>query len=254
MFRFSIKVYDVLWEVLGLPPMPARIAVAQTGSTLAERSLVRAAALAETQQLGLGQPPEVDQRLIDLLDLLARHTRAVSMREIAGRCRRAYAAASGRYGALGVIEGDEVSIVPIFGDHLASELLRLLVPLPARPGRAVSMPSSIFTAAMQAYDDPIDSSQAHGILRNAGLDAKDIERVLTIGRQTIGSGSIGVHKGERESVKLIDSLGYIDARQGRYAIVERDDQAGQAYISVVPTDLDGLRKRIHKLLEVSVRR
>ncbi len=94
---------------------------------------IRAEALSEVQRLGLGMPPDLDQRLVGLLDLLARHARAVSLRELVGRRRRAYAAASGRYGILGVIEGDEMSIAPVSGDHLADELLRLLPPLPAAP-------------------------------------------------------------------------------------------------------------------------
>jgi len=50
-FTFSTEVYGALWEVLGLPPMPARIAVRQSGATLTERSRVQAAALAEAEWL-----------------------------------------------------------------------------------------------------------------------------------------------------------------------------------------------------------
>jgi len=228
--------------------MPARIAVRQSGETLTERSRVLAAALAEAEWLGLGRPPDVDHQLLDLFELLARHTRAVSLRELADRHRRAYAAARGRYGVLAVIEGDQVMIAPVSGDHLAGELLSLLSPLPSGPGRTVSLPSSAFQAAMQAQSSTGDSAETRRILRQAGVHDKDADRVLTISREAIGSGSIGVHKRERERVKLIGSLSYIDTRHGRYALVERNDTSGRSYTNLMPVDIGGLRQRLQERL------
>lgn len=249
MFTFSTTVYEVLWEALRLPPMPARIRIIQHGTTQDERRRLRAAALDEAARLGLGRPPDLDDRLVDLLDLLARHRRAVSLRELAGHRRRGYAAASGRYGALAVIEGDQVSIGGISGDHLADELLNLLPPLPAGPGRAMALPSTAFETAMKAYTDTSDSSSARDVLRAAGVGGKDIERLLTIGREAVGHGSIGVHQGEHGDVRLVGSLAYTDTPQGRYAIARRDDHAGQSHTSIIPTDVTGLRRRMHELLE-----
>jgi hypothetical protein len=233
--------------------MPARIAVEQTGVTLAARSRVRAAALAEAERLGVGVPPGLDHRLAGLLDLLAHHTRAVSLRELAGRRRRAYAAASGRYGAMAVIHGDQVSIDTVSGDHLASELLTLLAPLPAGPGRAVSLPSNAFESAMTAYAHTTDSSEARRVLRAAGIGGKDIERLLTIGREADSSGSIGAHRGERDDVKLIGSIAYADTSRGRYAIGRRNDRAGRSHTTIAPTDLNDLRRRLHDLLGTDAR-
>ena len=190
----------------------------------------------------------MDHRLLDLLDLLARHTRAVSLRELAGRRRRAYAAASGRYGVLAVIEGDQVAITTVSGEHLAGERLTLLPPLPPGPGRSVSLLSSAFQAAMKAYGSACDSAETRRILRGADVPDKDIDRVLTISREAIGSGSIGAHKGERETAKLVGSLSYIDTARGRYALIERTDQAGRSYTSLMPMDVTGFRQRLHELL------
>jgi len=252
LFTFSTTVFEVLWEALRLPPMPAPIAVAQHGATFDERTQVRAAALAEAIRLGVGAPPELDYRLADLLDLMAHHTRAVSLRELAGWRRRAHAAANGRHGALAVIQGDRVSMFAIAGDHLAGELLALLPPLPAGPGRAVSAPSGAFEAAMTAYAHTSDSSAARDVLRAAGVSGKDIERLLMIGREAVGSGSIGVHKGPCGDVTLVGSLSYTDTARGRYAIMCRADHAGRSHTSVIPTDVHGLRRRLNDLLAADV--
>lgn len=248
MFKFSVVIYDVAWTSLGLPSMPAAIAIDQHGRSVDERRRIEVEAFAEAEQLGIGRPPDLDPRLSGLLEVLARHDRGVSLYELTGRHRRAYAAASGRHGAMAVIEGDQVSITPISGDHLAGELLALLRPLSAGPGRALSMPSMALTAAMRAYADTADSSRARAILRDAGVSGGDIERVLTIGRQVVGSGSIGVYAGEHGAVRLVGSIAYTDTPEGRYAVVRRHDRAGQPYSTIIPADVHGLRRRLHELL------
>ena len=250
MFAISTTIFEVLWDELRLPPMPARITIAQHGATLTDRVRIRDAALAEAQRLGLGRPPHLDRRLTDLLGVLARHERAVSLRELAGHRRRAYAAAGGRHGAMGVIHRERVSVHAIPGDHLARELLAMLPDLPAGPGSAVSVPSTAFDAAMPAYTDARDSAEARRILHDAGVGGRDLERLLTIARDTVNCGSIGVHKREHNNAKFVGSLGYADTSRGRYAIVRRDDRAGRSYTTVIPTDIDGLHKRLQRLLGV----
>jgi hypothetical protein len=243
LFTLSTTVFEVLWEALRLPPMPAAVAVAQHGATLDERARIEAAALDEAGRLGLDEPP-----VPGLLELLARHSRAASLRELAGRRRRAYAAAHERRGALAVVERDRVSIGPVAGDHVVTELLALLAPLPAGPGRAVTLPATAFRAGLAAYADGRDSTAARGVLAAAGVSGKDIERLLTIGRESVGSGSIGVHAGEPGGAALVGSLGYVDIARGRYAIVRGTDHAARPHVSLVPVDHDGLRARLHVLL------
>jgi EspG family len=245
LFTLSVLLFEVLWEELRLPPMPAPIAVVQHGATLEERARIRVAALAEADRLGLGTPPRLDGWLAASFDLLARHTRAVSLRELAGLRRRAYAVSDGPRGALAVVQGDRVSVSAIRGEYVVDELLALLPPLPAGPGGAVAVPSGVFELAMQSYTD--GSSAARDALRAAGLNGKDAARLLTVGRQALSSGSIGLYQGAFGDVRLLGSMAYADTADGRYAIVRRADHAGRPYTSVIPTDLQGLRRRVHGL-------
>jgi hypothetical protein len=98
---------------------------------------------------------------------------------------------------------------------------------------------------MRAY--ATDGSAARDVLRTAGVPGNDIERLLTLGRQAVAFGSIGVHRGSHGDVKLAGSLGYSDTPTGRYAIVRRDDHAGRSHTTVIPADPGALRSRVHGL-------
>lgn len=257
MFTFSTTVFDVLWEMLDLPAMPVRLAVDRHGATPHARESVRALALAEAEQRGLGGWPNLDHRLADLLDLLARHDRAVDLRELGDRRRTALAAASGSHGALAAIEGELVTVSAINGDRFVLELLGLLPALPPGPGRTCSAPAGVLERAMKALADSTDSHQARAVLRPAGISGGDIEQLLRIARGTISSGSIGAYRGSRGgsygAARLVGSLAYLDTAQGRYLVLQRKDQSRQPYTTVIPVDLNGLHRHIHELLGLATR-
>jgi len=247
-FTISTTMFEVLWEALRLPPMPPRLAVRQHGTTLDERNELRDRTLADAARRGLRHPHRTDRDLAGLLDLLARHDRGVSLRELTNRRRRAYAAADGPYGAIGVIQDCQVSLYAVPGDHLVAELLKLLPRLPAGAGGAVSLPTTVFEAAMAAYSDPRDSTDARRVLTDAGVGGKHVERLLATARDLVDTGSIGVHTGRHTTVALTGSLGYTDTTSGRYTITRRDDHAGRSHTTVAPTDPDTLRRRVIELL------
>lgn len=252
MFSFSTTAYEVSWESLQLPAMPVRLAVDQHGRTAPARQRVRAAALAELRQLGLGQPPDLDHRLVAMLTLLARHDRAVDLRELAGRERSAVAVTSGGRGVLAAIEGQQIAIRAVSGDHIVAELLGLLPPAPPGRGRACSVRSDVLQHAMAALSTGTDNHQARVILREAGIRGGDVEHLLHTARSGVGASSIGVHRTARGRLRLVGTVAYTDTPGGRYITIRRDDPAGRSYTSLVPVDATGLRRHIQDLLTAGV--
>ena len=252
MYVFSTLVFEVLWETLRLPLMPARIAVDQHGMNEEERRRFVREAEAEITRLRIGSLREVKPGLADLLGVLARHDRALGWRELVGSRHRAYLAASGSFAAQAIIVGEQVQVSRQHADHLITSLLGLLPAVPLGRGRAFSIPVEAYQRAVQLAADGKGTMEQRNLLRGAGVRADQAEQLELMTRTTVNTGSISVHRGKNGAVTLAGSLAYTDTTRGRYLLLQRPDRAGNSYMSIVPADEKVLNRHIAELLGTAV--
>lgn len=252
MYVLSTLVFEVLWEALALPPMPGRIAVDQHGKDEEERRGYLRQAGEQVARQRLGSVREVKPALAELLELLATHDRALGWRELVGQRRRAYLAERGQTGVVAIVEGERIQISRQRANFLVPGLLHLLPPMPAGNGRAVSVPTETYQHAIQLAVDGKGTMEQRRLLRKAGVRGDQAEQLELLGRTTINTGAISVHRGKRGEVKLTGSLAYTDTSHGRYVILQRPDRSGVSYTSIMPADGKVLQRHVADLLGTAV--
>lgn len=244
-------VFEVLWEALSLPAMPARIAVDQHGVNEEERRHYRQQAEAEMARLGLGTLRDVNPKVSDLLELLASHSRGVGWRELLGHQRRAYAAARGSMAAWALLDNGLVSVSTVNPDRLINQILDVLPALPAGVGSAYSIPTDVYQRGVQIAVDGKGSTAQRQWLRNAGVHHHQADQLEVLTRTTFNTGSISVHRGKHGKTKLVGSLAYTDTQRGRYLLLQRPDRAGNSYTTIIPADTIVIRHHIAEIMQTT---
>lgn len=248
MFELSTLVFEVLWEALELPPMPARIVVDQHGADSEERRRFVRRAEEEVRRGGWGTLREVKPQLAALLAVLAEHDRGLGWRELIGERRRAYLVERGEVAVQAIIAGERVRLARLRANHLVHALLYLLPEARPGSGRPVSVPTQTYQHAIQLAMEGKGAVEQRGLLRRAGVRPDQAEQLETVSRTTVNTGSISAYRGRRGQVKLAGSLAYTDTTAGRYLIVQRPDRAGVDYTSIVPADAKVLQRHVAEML------
>ncbi|MBP2338951.1 hypothetical protein JOF41_005129 [Saccharothrix coeruleofusca] len=238
---------DVLWHHLGLGRLPYPLDVPSVGETGEERARLRAEVLAE-----LGEP---DERLVELLRLLADHRVAVDAVAHIERPVRALAAAGGDRAVLAIIDSGKVGLVEIRPTALAREIVEVLPEGTAGPGNALSLRLESLSAAVAFQqesdeddeDDPWGSSSdvdERTALQKAGLSRDDAAAVSELAANRVAGGQFGVSVGGGyRSTRAGTLITWFDTHQGRYLMVRED-----GWLSLAPTDNDRIATRIASVL------
>lgn len=247
----STLVFEVLWEALRLPLMPVSLAVDQHGVDEEERRRYVAEAEAEMARSRLGTLREVEPELADLLEILGRHGRGLGWREMSGQRRRAYVAARGPVAAGALIDGERVSLSSLHSDHMTTWFLNLLPEARSGVGSAYSIPTDVYQRGVQLAVDGKGSVAQRRWLRSAGVRGDQANQLEVLTRTTLNTAAISVHRGKYGEAKLIGSLAYTDTTQGRYLLLQRPDNAGNSYTTIIPADTRVIRHHITGLMEPS---
>ncbi|SHG48920.1 ESX secretion-associated protein EspG [Streptoalloteichus hindustanus] len=240
--------FDVLWEHLELGAMPLPIKVPSPGRTWTERSALADRAWADLAGRGLASAPHVEDRLADLLRLLAHPDREVDGRIWLGRRIRVLAAARGDDAVLAVLDGDRLTLREAASTGLPREAVGVLPPRPAGPGHSVTLPSADLDAAAGACD-----SSHEGLaeaLRDRGVRAEDAHALARMTRGATHLGQFGAaardQLGRRRRTEWV--VGFFDTAEGRYLQVRRAREGCAPWSTVCPTDQRRLVAHVEEAL------
>ncbi|MFF0149269.1 ESAT-6 protein secretion system EspG family protein [Amycolatopsis sulphurea] len=239
--------FDVLWESLDLGARPPALGVRSPGTTHSQRrSLVESAweSLAQRRLARAGRP---NSALLDQLHLLARPQFAVDVwvwaeREIHGR-----AVSRGSQAVLGVVDRDEVWLIPADEGSLAEAAVPVAGELGPGVGQSISVPHDILVAAdAAAQGEPKALVTA---LEDRGLElwhAQELAGML------LGQEARGQFCAERVlrdgTVRRSPRVAaFYDTDSGRYLFQLTDDPDGRGWATVSPADNAVLLDRVREL-------
>lgn len=111
--------FDVLWQAQRLPRRHVALDVPSPGVTHAERARLVEQAWESLARRGLARGREPSVELVDMLGLLANPKVSVDVWVWVERQISGLAAGSGREALLGVVDGDEVWLIPVSDSALA---------------------------------------------------------------------------------------------------------------------------------------
>ncbi|MBB2934127.1 hypothetical protein FHX82_001147 [Amycolatopsis bartoniae] len=229
---------DLLWEDLGLGPLPYPLDVRSHGRTQDERDDLGAQVFESLRAAGLHDGQEADAALEDLLVLMSRPVLSLDALVLGGIPLRVLAAARGRRAVLAVLDREELALRPIAASSLAGVVADVLGDVPPGPGSEVRLPKEAFVEALTAYN-----SSGHNAfewrLSQAGVSGRASRALWTIAASPIvGSGQLAANgPGGRSPV-----LTWFDTEAGRYAITTQPGTG--PWVTVTPADQRWLVTRL----------
>ncbi len=239
--------FDVLWEHLRLAEMPLVLRLPSPGRTYTERRQVTAGAWRALADRGLGTPSAVDDRLAQLMRLLAEPEREIDGRFGATRGVRLLVAATGDEAVFAVLSkrGLVLSEAPVTG--LAREALSVLPVVGAGQGESITVRSSVLDAAAAEAATPEEFELA---LCRRGLrlrDATTLRMMLTgVRRQGQFGAAARSPRGHRRRARHV--VGFFDTEGGRYLQLRAEAEDGEAWSTVSPADNRLLITQLTELL------
>ncbi|MGW5052837.1 ESX secretion-associated protein EspG [Actinokineospora sp. NPDC004072] len=234
--------FDVLGEHLGVEEFPVVLRVPSPGRTEAERARLVAAAWSGLAARGLAEYPHVDPDLAAMLAVLVRPESAVDVRVWGAGAVRALAAAADGRAVLAALSGDVLRLDWV-DDGLPRHALSVLSPLPAGPGRSVTLPTADLAAAASAPD-------LAAALRGRGVRADDAAQLAEMITPLTARGQFGAAHRDRygKRHRVPRTLSFFDTAAGRYLQLRTPNPDGENWTTISPADPRALRHHLGELV------
>lgn len=240
--------FDVLWEAARLPTRHVALGVPSPGTTHSERARIVAATWEGLESRGLAVRGRCATVVGDLLESLADPAVSVDVWIRSDRRITALAAATGSRAALGVVDGDEVWLIPARDDTLAESAVSVLGELRAGVGSSVTLSHEVLLAAdSQAEGDPYALVSA---LQDRGVPLWQAQEVAGMFLGTLARGQFGVQRRGRDGRVRRGArvAGFHDTDAGRYLFQLERAADGRDWCTLTPADNRLLARRVWELL------
>ncbi len=241
--------FDVLWEAQRFPRRHVVLDVPSPGVTTGERADLVRRTMADLTDRGLADRGRAEPELADRLALLAYPERSVDGWVWTDREIRGLAALSGRQAMLGVVDRDEVWLIPARDTSFVEAAVSIAGECPAGWGRSTSLPQDTLRAADEAAcgDPKALISQLED--RNVTLGQAQVLAAMFTGM--VGRGQFGAERtGAGRAVQRADRVvAFHDTERGRYLYVTRPSADGQLWATVTPADNRGIANSVWELLD-----
>jgi hypothetical protein len=240
----SATEFDVLWTREGLPDRHVVLDVPSPGITQAARAELVDQTLAELAERGLAENGRAEPELAQRLALLAYPRRSIDVWLWADRHVRALAATSGDQAMLGVVDRDEVWLIPARDTSFAPAAVSVAGECPPGNGHGVTVPLDVLRAAdVEVGGDPkalIMALERRGV---ALSQAQELSRMFT-GITLRGQfGAERTPKGARRR-RADRVVAFHDNEQGRYLFLTKPGWA-----TVTPADNARLAMAVGELFD-----
>ncbi|WP_282772154.1 ESX secretion-associated protein EspG [Saccharomonospora viridis] len=241
--------FDVLWEHLGLPQRHVALDVPSPGVTYTERARFVEQAWDLLAARGLVQGRETTVELGDLLHLLARPQLSVDVWVWTDRQISGLAACTGQQAVLGVVDGDEVWLIPARDSALAASAVSVAGELGPGVGRSVSLPHDVLVAAdAEARGDAKALATA---LEDRGVELWQAQELAGMLFGTVTRGQFGAQRLARDgrTRRAGRVVAFYDTDAGRYLFQVAPGGDGRDWATVTPADNALLAQRVWELLD-----
>ncbi|TVT53713.1 ESX secretion-associated protein EspG [Amycolatopsis rhizosphaerae] len=241
--------FDVLWEAERLPPAHPALRVPSPGRTHSERRALVEQAWESLAERRLARGKRVSGELMDQLHLLASPRVGIDIWVWTDRQIKGLAVSTGSQALLGVVDRDEVWLIPARDTSLPESAVSVAGELPAGIGHSVSAPHAVVRAAdAAAKGDPkalVTALEDRGVVL---WQAQELAGML-VGMTT--RGQFGVERAGRDGVtrRADRVIAFHDTDAGRYLVQVSPNSDGQAWVTVAPADNQLLANRIWELLD-----
>ncbi|MDQ3402439.1 MAG: ESX secretion-associated protein EspG [Actinomycetota bacterium] len=241
--------FDVLWESERLPAKHVAVQVPSPGRTHTERAELVASAMATLARRGLVEGRRAVPELSDMLSLLAHPQISVDSWVWTDHEIAALAVASGDQGLLGVVDGEEVWLIPARVTALAEAAVSIAGDVPAGPGRSVSLPTDVLTDADAASKG--ETQAMITTLNAAGVSLSDAQVLASMCVGMNVRGQFGAERVRRGGGKQRAGriVAFHDTADGRYLYLARPSNDGRMWSTITPADNARLAACVWELLD-----
>ncbi|MBB4687494.1 ESX secretion-associated protein EspG [Amycolatopsis jiangsuensis] len=239
--------FDVLWESLELGRRPSALAVPSPGATHTERTALVASAWESLSRRRLARGGRPAGALLDQLHLLARPQYAVDVWVWAEREIRGRAVSRGSQAVLGVIDRDEVWLIPADDGALAEAAVPVAGDLGPGVGQSISVPHDTLVAA-----DAVARGEPRALVTALEDRGLDLWQAQELAGMLVGQEARGQFCAERVlrdgTVRRSPQVAaFYDTDSGRYLFQLTEDPGGRGWATVSPADNAVLVERVHEL-------
>ncbi|MGH3434233.1 MAG: ESX secretion-associated protein EspG [Thermocrispum sp.] len=240
--------FDVLWEAERLGSRHVALSTPSPGLTHAERAEVVQKAWHSLADRGLARGTRADGELLDLLGMLATPAVSIDVWAWADQEVSGLAVSTGDYAVLGIVDGEQVWLVPARSSMLVESAVSVIGELGPGVGQTVSLPHrTLIGAAHQAQGD------AHALitaLQDRGTPLFAAQELAGMLFGQVARGQLGVQRrGSGGTMRRADRVvAYHDTDAGRYLMQLERNADGVDWCTVTPADNSLLAERAWELL------
>lgn len=241
--------FDVLWENERFPRRHAALDVPSPGRTHTERAKLVGEVWASLARRGLAEHRRPVAELADRLALLAGPARSVDAWVWTDREISALAVTAGSSAMLGVVDGDEVWLIPARDSSLAEAAVSVAGSTAAGAGQSVSLPTRALRDADAEAQGSID--RLVEVLERGGLALSEAQLLAGMFDGTTLCGQFGAERTERD--RRVRRAGRViafhDTTAGRYLHLVRPSSDGSLWSTVAPADNNRISACVWELLD-----
>ncbi|MDV6011185.1 ESX secretion-associated protein EspG [Haloechinothrix sp. LS1_15] len=241
--------FDVAWEQERLPSRHAALSVPSPGTTHSERAELVERAWHDLTRRGLVRGGQITGELLDMLAVLAQPAALFDTWVWADRRISAVAASTGTDAILGVVDGDEVWLIPVACDALASAAVSVAGKFEAGPGQSVTLPYELLREAdAEARGDPHALVTA---LADRGVELWEAQEVAGMFLGTVCRCQIGAERHGRQGQRRRGArvVAFHDTDAGRYLFQVQDTGGERYWSTLAPASNQLLTERAWELLD-----
>lgn len=240
--------FDVLWESEKLPPRHEALTVPSPGRTHTERRQLVAQAFADLEKRGLAKRDRAVPELADQLNLLGHPQLAIDSWVWTDHRISSLAVVAGHSALLAAIDGPEVWLIPARATSIAEAAVSIAGDVVAGPGRSVSVPTDVMTAADAAARG--NATAFATALTNKGVSSVDAKRVAEMVRDMNVRGQFGVTRVQRDQrMRRADRVvAFHDTPHGRYVHLAKSNHGGRVWSTITPADSRRIATCVQELM------
>jgi hypothetical protein len=241
--------FDVLWEAQRFGRRHVALDVPSEGITHTERARLVGEAWTTLEQRGLASRGRAEPELVDRLALLANPEVSVDGWVWTDREIRALAVASRGEALLGVVDRNEVWLIPARDSSYVPAVVSVAGECPAGGGRSVNLPLDVLREADVEVDG--DPEKLITALERRGIVLHEAQLLAgMLGGMTM-RGQFGAERTLRDRrVRRADRVvAFHDNEHGRYLYLVRRSGDGHAWVTITPAGNAVLANAIRELVD-----
>ncbi|GAA1195443.1 ESX secretion-associated protein EspG [Prauserella alba] len=241
--------FDMLWEAERLPRRHPALDVPSAGVTHRERSDLIEQAWESLAQRRLAKGHQATSDLVDMLNLFVRPAVAIDMWVWTDRQISGLAVSTGSQALMGVVDGDEVWLIPARDSSLPESAVSVAGETAAGIGWSATLPHDVLVDADREAGG--DARGLVGALADRGVALSEAQEVAAMlaGQTVRGQFGAQAHGRDGSVRRAPRVVSFFDSDKGRYLLQVAPGGDGRRWATVAPADNTLLAQRVWELLD-----